>query len=120
MFSFYFYTEWELFLDQAATTPLFSKYDCEKESRFPISGNIIIENKLFPFKLTNIDENGCFALLSEDNEFALKFGESVKIEVNFENVLFQSSAVYLSKYEKEFLIIIITSLLSQIKETESK
>jgi hypothetical protein len=102
MFSFYFYTEWELFLDQAATTPRFSKHDCEKKSRFPISGKVILEGDAIPFQLTNIDEKGCFVLLSNKDEFKVKFGEKVKIEVNFENVVFQSSAMYLSKYENGF------------------
>jgi len=102
MFSFYFYTEWELFLDQAATTPQYSKYDCEKESRFPICGQLILEENVIPFKLTNIDERGCFVLLSNNQDFKLNFGEVVKIEVLFENVTFQSVATYLSKYENGY------------------
>lgn len=102
MFSFYFYTEWELFLDQAATTPNFSTSDCEKESRFPIVGSLIKDGQAYKFNLTNIDEAGCFIYADKNDQLKLSFGEKILIEVEYENVLFKSIGTCLSIYDRGF------------------
>lgn len=110
MFSFYFFTEWELFLDQAATSPNFTTYDCEKESRFPITGQLVLASELIPFRLTNIDEKGCFILLSNEYQLKLNFGDELLIKVQYENVEFESLAIYLSRYENGYGFSFDTSI----------
>lgn len=90
LFSFYFFTSWELFVLKAANNPMFSDLDLEKKSRFNIVGYFekVDGEKIASFLLTNIDEESCFVLL-EDEKIQLT-EKNVRMIINYENVQFES------------------------------
>lgn len=96
LFSFYFFTNWELFVLKAANNPMYSDLDLEKNSRFNIRGHFEKSNgeMIATFLLTNIDEESCFVLLdSVEPNFQEK---EVRIIINYENVQFTSMAEVVS------------------------
>lgn len=99
LFSFYFFTTWELFVLKASNNPLFSVYDLEKKSRFKITGYFENMNgeRITSFLLTNIDDESCFVLLDDENVNIQE--KKLRIVINYENVKFTSMVEIVSSNE---------------------
>jgi hypothetical protein len=98
LFSFYFYSFWEIERGEAGYNPLFSANDLEKNTRFTIKG-IIYSNdrqKSESIYLTNIDEKSCFVILEKD----LILFEKPLIEITIDGVTFSSPVVAVSQFDK--------------------
>lgn len=98
MFAFFFYTDWELFLDSASSSPNYSELDLEKQTRFPILGKFIQGSEEVIFHLTNLDEKGCFVLFENVDDF--KLGTKGFIKINYEMVEFSSEVECVTLYDK--------------------
>jgi hypothetical protein len=98
IFAFYFYTDWELFLESAGNTPNYQTNDLEIESRFTICGHLKNQNQdNVEFKLTNIDKRSCFVLFA-DRETKINIGDKYTMTINYENVVFESEIECISLY----------------------
>lgn len=104
IFAFYFFVTWELEIAKASFNPKFTKRDLEKETRFQLSG--VIENvssgTLTDVFITNIDERGCFALISSSNDPINKLESSAqyRLKITYEEVEFINKAQLVSRYDK--------------------
>lgn len=98
VFSFYFFTQWELFTQAAYNNSNFTLNDLELKTRFPIEGKIVLndgtENKIF---LTNIDEEGCF-VVSMNDEIQTTLEIECQIIIPYEGVEFKSIGKCVSRY----------------------
>ena len=104
IFAFYFYITWELELVKASFNPLFSKRDLEKENRFHLKAQIehISNGAQLDVVVTNIDEFGCFVLLSPVNIPTKEFYSSDNgiLKTVYEGVEFSHEAQLISRYDR--------------------
>lgn len=104
VFAFYFFVNWELEIGKAAFNPQFSENDLEKDSRFPIDGKMenLSTNAIYDVKVTNIDENSCFVLLSLPSlsEFSPDKSATYRLTVSYEQVVFVHDARLAAKYHR--------------------
>lgn len=103
LFAFYFFILWEIEIGMAAFNARFSALDLEKESRFKLSAIIYPtddrSNGVGAF-ITNIDEAGCFLLLSLATQFELSPKKKYLLETNYEGVVFSHHACIVSSYDR--------------------
>lgn len=80
IFAFYFFVTWELEIAKASFNPLFSKRDLEKETRFHLKGQVenVTTGTCWDVLITNIDENGCFALFASSDHSSVKLDSSAQ------------------------------------------
>lgn len=104
VFAFYFFVTWELEIGKAAFNPKFSDNDLEKDTRFPIDGKMenLGTNVVYDVKVTNIDENSCFVLLSIPSleEFSADKNATYRLTVSYEQVVFVHDARLAAKYHR--------------------
>jgi hypothetical protein len=104
IFAFYFYVTWELEIAKASFNPLFTKRDLEKDTRFTIKGQIenLSNATIVDMLLTNIDENGCFALIASTNDPMAKLDTSAqyRLRATYEGVEFIQEAELISSYDR--------------------
>lgn len=104
IFAFYFFVTWELEIAKASFNPLFSKRDLEKDTRFHLKGQIenVTNGSMVDVLVTNIDENGCFALIAATNDPATKLESSAqyRLKANYEGVEFIQDAELISSYDR--------------------
>lgn len=104
IFAFYFFVTWELEIEKAAFNPLFTRRDLEKDSRFTIKGQIenVSNGTNIDVLVTNIDENGCFALITSANDPVMKLDSSsqYRLKANYEGVEFIQEAELISSYDR--------------------
>ena len=104
VFAFYFYVTWELELIKASFNPLFSKRDLEKETRFHLNAQIenISNGSHTDVVVTNIDENGCFVLLSSASHPSKDFYSTNNciLKIVYEGVEFSHEAQLISRYDR--------------------
>jgi hypothetical protein len=103
IFAFYFFVTWELEIAKASYNPLFSRRDLEKDSRFHLKGSMTnLETGLTTEVLiTNIDDHGCFALLTpQDSEGIKTTSARYKLAAHYEGVEFTHEAYLISSYDR--------------------
>jgi hypothetical protein len=102
IFAFYFFITWELEMAKASYNPHFSKRDLEKESRFHLKGQIVNlgTGALADVLITNIDQDGCFVLLSPESFDQMGKGSLYKLTAQYEGVEFSHEANLLSSYDR--------------------
>lgn len=104
IFAFYFFITWELEIAKASFNPLFSKRDLEKDTRFHLKGQIenVNDGTSVEVLVTNIDENGCFALIASINEQAVILDSSVsyRLKAHYEGIEFLHEAQLISSYDR--------------------
>ncbi|MEA9354863.1 hypothetical protein SHI21_01530 [Bacteriovorax sp. PP10] len=104
IFAFYFFVTWELEIAKASFNPLFSKRDLEKDTRFHLKGQIenVTNGSTVDVLVTNIDENGCFALIAATNESETKLESSAqyRLKANYEGKEFIQEAQLISSYDR--------------------
>jgi hypothetical protein len=104
IFAFYFFVTWELEIAKASFNPLFSKRDLEKETRFHLKGQIenVNNGTSLDVLITNIDENGCFALIASSNEHAgiLDSSATYRLKALYEGIEFLHEAQLISSYDR--------------------
>lgn len=105
IFAFYFFVTWELEIAKASFNPLFSKRDLEKDTRFHLKGQIedIASGSTLDVLITNIDENGCFALIAATNApevTKLESSAQYRLKANYEGVEFIQEAELISSYDR--------------------
>jgi hypothetical protein len=104
IFAFYFFVTWELEIAKASFNPLFTRRDLEKDSRFHLKGQIenVTNGILVDVLVTNIDENGCFALIASTNDPSTKLDSSAlyRLKAHYEGVEFTQEAELISSYDR--------------------
>ena len=104
IFAFYFFVTWELEIAKASFNPLFSKRDLEKDTRFHLKGQIenVTDGTHVDVLVTNIDENGCFALIASTNDPAVKLDSSAqyRLKATYEGIEFLHEAELISSYDR--------------------
>ena len=104
IFAFYFFVTWELEIAKASFNPLFTRRDLEKDSRFHLKGQIenVTTGSTVDVLVTNIDENGCFALIASTNDPSVKLESSAQylLKANYEGVEFTQTAELISSYDR--------------------
>lgn len=104
IFAFYFFVTWELEIAKASFNPLFTRRDLEKDSRFHLKGQIenVTNGSTVDVLVTNIDENGCFALIASTNDPSTKLDTSAqyRLKANYEGVEFTQEAELISSYDR--------------------
>lgn len=104
IFAFYFFVTWELEIAKASFNPLFSKRDLEKDTRFSLKGQLenVNAGTTLDVLVTNIDENGCFALIAATNGEVGKLDSSAqyRLKANYEEVEFVQEAELISSYDR--------------------
>lgn len=104
IFAFYFFVTWELEIAKASFNPLFSRRDLEKDSRFHLKGQIenVTTGSTVDVLVTNIDENGCFALIASTNDSGVKLESSAqyRLKANYEGIEFIQDAELISSYDR--------------------
>jgi hypothetical protein len=104
IFAFYFFVTWELEIAKASFNPLFSKRDLEKDTRFHLKGQIenVTNGSTVDVLVTNIDENGCFALIAAANDSGTKLESSAqyRLKANYEGKEFIQEAEVISSYDR--------------------
>ena len=104
IFAFYFIVTWELEIAKASFNPLFTRRDLEKDSRFHLKGQIenVTTGSTVDVLVTNIDENGCFALIASTNDPGVKLESSAQylLKANYEGVEFTQAAELISSYDR--------------------
>jgi hypothetical protein len=104
IFAFYFFVTWELEIAKASFNPLFSKRDLEKDTRFHLKGQIenVTNGSTVDVLVTNIDENGCFALIAttNDSEAKLESSAQYRLKANYEGKEFIQEAELISSYDR--------------------
>lgn len=103
IFAFYFFVTWELEIAKAAYNPLFSKRDLEKETRFHLKGQMesLDTGVVVDVLITNIDEYGCFVIISENDITNFKVSKgNYKLKALYEDIEFVHVAFILSTYDR--------------------
>lgn len=104
IFAFYFFVTWELEIAKASFNPLFTRRDLEKDTRFHLKGQIenVTKGSVIDVFVTNIDENGCFALISatSDTGTKLESSDQYRLKANYEGVEFIQEAQLISRYDR--------------------
>ena len=93
----------ELFTKDASTSPNYSSNDLFKVERFPVAGEVRINEQTISCYLTNLDEESCFLMLKNQEDMnIIKLGNNVMLQITYENVTFQTLASCVSKYSNGF------------------
>lgn len=104
IFAFYFFVTWELEIAKASFNPLFTRRDLEKDTRFHLKGQMenVTNGSVTDVLVTNIDENGCFALIAATNDPELKLESSAqyRLKANYEGIEFIQEAELISSYDR--------------------
>lgn len=104
IFAFYFFVTWELEIAKASFNPLFTRRDLEKDTRFHLKGQMenVTNGSVTDVLVTNIDENGCFALIAATNDPGLKLESSAqyRLKANYEGIEFIQEAELISSYDR--------------------
>lgn len=104
IFAFYFFVTWELEIAKASFNPLFSRRDLEKDTRFHLKGQIenVTNGTSTDVLVTNIDENGCFALIASHADPSTKLESSAqyRLRAHYEGVEFIQDAELISSYDR--------------------
>lgn len=103
VFAFYFFVTWELEIGLASFNPHFSKYDLEKDSRFKLEGKITsINDEVNAIKgcITNLDNESCFLILSENSDFEINTQKKYRLEISYEGVTFVQNAKLVATYDR--------------------
>lgn len=103
IFAFYFFVTWELELAKASYNPGFSESDLEKDTRFPLTGKVELENgNSFIIHITNIDENSCFGIVEKEAQTlisGLNPQATYSLQAEYEGVKFTHKATLASTYD---------------------
>lgn len=102
IFAFYFFITWELEMAKASYNPKFSKRDLEKDSRFQLKGKMenLATGSMVDVLITNIDDDGCFVLLSPESRDQVNKSSLYKLTAEYEGVEFIHEATLLSSYDR--------------------
>jgi hypothetical protein len=102
LFAFYFFSLWEVFVLSASYNPKFEQIDLEKDVRFDIFGSLLtLENELVAeVCLTNIDDNTCFAMISNEALMTPNFKVIYLLKFSYMGTSFKSKVKIVSKYDR--------------------